>query len=549
MVAALGVAQSTPVVVFDIPGSFSHSIATSGEVIHATAGIPLGPPVLYSRSTDRGRTWTAPVPLFTGVNGGIYASGDHVYAFGWGDESRSSSDGGLSWGPLVRIGSSRGVHAWHGMGPVAHVLLRDGWPGGVEYARSTNGGASWGGHTLVTASAWNAWMLDAANAILVAWELGGSVYVRRSADGGLTWPAPVQLASGAVGWQILARGQVVHLVHGGTSGIVHRRSTDAGQNWSPPTVLAAPAAGFALAADETGLVCLFTLTGTGVDAVRSADGGASWNTAPTRVGTHRWIHGVSVAARGGRLAIAWSDDVRQSYAASADGGQSWSTTTHAGGRGQPRISLRGDSIAVAWSRQDWLGPAYVWWPIQLWVSGDAGATWAAANSVGSGHGSLFDFADGSAAFVWAHADLWSSPRQVRACLLFGYQPYGTAKSGSGGIWPTLRGHGEPLLGRTIHIAMDQALGGAPALIGATFTGPASIPFGGGSILLQSPITTFWGMTSGVAGNVGAGSLSLAVPITNTAALRGLRLNWQGFVVDPAAAGGFAATAGLELWIL
>jgi hypothetical protein len=96
--------------------------------------------------------------------------------------------------------------------------------------------------------------------------------------------------------------------------------------------------------------------------------------------------------------------------------------------------------------------------------------------------------------------------------------------------------------------MDGAIGGAAGLIGATLSGPASIALGSGLLLLQPPVSAFWGLTSGAAGVPGAGSLGIGLAIPNAVVLRGLRVDFQGFVLDAGAADGFASSAGLESWV-
>jgi hypothetical protein len=149
--------------------------------------------------------------------------------------------------------------------------------------------------------------------------------------------------------------------------------------------------------------------------------------------------------------------------------------------------------------------------------------------------------------AWAAAYFYLSSAPLRSCLLFGYQPYGTAKAGTGPVEPRLDGNGEPHTGSTAGVVMTRALGGAPAVIAASFTGPAAIPFASGTLLLQPPILAIVGTTSGATGVPGAGAMGLQFAIPAGNAYRNQRIDFQGFVLDSGAADGFASTGGLEMW--
>jgi hypothetical protein len=105
-----------------------------------------------------------------------------------------------------------------------------------------------------------------------------------------------------------------------------------------------------------------------------------------------------------------------------------------------------------------------------------------------------------------------------------------------------------MLGRGVNAALDQALGGSPAMVGFSFTGRASTPWGSGTILLAQPITTVWGATSGSPNAPGIGTMSVPMLIPNNQTLSGMRVDLQGFVLDPGARDGFASTGGTEMWL-
>lgn len=130
--------------------------------ISATGGVA-GRVVLVSRSTDGGTTWTAPVTVAGGPTGNLdknwivcdnwTASPYYGRCYStWDDhgagnrmEMSTSTNGGLTWGPVLRPADNAG-----GLGGVPAVLpdgtvvvpYQTGWAQ-VRSFRSTNGGASW----------------------------------------------------------------------------------------------------------------------------------------------------------------------------------------------------------------------------------------------------------------------------------------------------------------------------------------------------------------------------------------------------------------------
>lgn len=143
---------------------------------------------------------------------------------------------------------------------------------------------------------------------------------------------------------------------------------------------------------------------------------------------------------------------------------------------------------------------------------------------------------------------FSGPSAGAGTLLTGFQPYGPATPGSGGIAPSLGHSGTPCLGTSVSLTIANALGGALAVLAASFAGPDLRVFGSTTILVADPVVPSWLFTSGPVGAPGVGSASLVFSIPNAAAFVGLRTNLQGFVLDVGAVDGFSATAGLEMWI-
>jgi hypothetical protein len=130
-------------------------------------------------------------------------------------------------------------------------------------------------------------------------------------------------------------------------------------------------------------------------------------------------------------------------------------------------------------------------------------------------------------------------------------PYGTPTPGPGGVSPVLT-CGQPWMGNTLFsITVANGLGGANSLL-AISTQPASFSFGGTSIFIDpnpANLALLQGLVlSGPVGSPGAGSATLALPLTftPTPALAGLTVFTQAIVDDPANPGVFAATGAVRL---
>jgi hypothetical protein len=281
-----------------------------------------------------------------------------------------------------------------------------------------------------------------------------------------------------------------------------------------------------------------------------------------------------VAADGGAGGVAWAQANSLVVQRSVDGGTNWLPTSAlvatATGFFSPRAAallLRGSTAIVAWEEyQPWHAGFHQYYgPGGVSRSTDEGATWSPlpavldpTSSVGSGVVVPNLVAWPATAPLDSCAAIWGNQTQgalgpefdrVRATLLFGHQPYGAGSAGSGLVVPTLTALRAPLLGQSTNVRIADARGGSLALLGATFAGPASVPLGSGLVLVQAPVTAFWGVTSGPAGSAGAGTFALPLAIPAAPVFATQRLNFQGFVLDPAANDGFSRTAGMELWTL
>src|SRR5262249_15427360 len=141
VLAALVSAQAPPV---PLPFSnvFSWYAVAADDVVHVLENDYPYATAKYTRSTDHGRTWSTPIPLF--VSTALYASGRNLYAWpGTGVGFATSVDAGATWRPVVVVPGTAGA-TWTGVafdGASAHLLLKNGTT--LLHTRSLDGGATW----------------------------------------------------------------------------------------------------------------------------------------------------------------------------------------------------------------------------------------------------------------------------------------------------------------------------------------------------------------------------------------------------------------------
>lgn len=259
----------------------------------------------FTRSTDRGRTWSAPVT----VNDGAEFGAHNFHAL------TAAPDGSLlaTWLD-ARQGNS-----------------------GVWMSRSTDGGRTWEPNRPIYTDPTcpccrTAVAVGGDGTIYVAWRavLPGDVrdvVVSRSRDRGKSWSAPV-------------------------------RARDDG--WVYP---GCPHAGPSLEVDARGRLHLGWWTGkegeAGVYYARSEDGGRTFTAQPIAVGKHaRPAHIQLALDADSAVVVAWDDGhgeiPRVLLRRSTDGGRSFGPAARLSDPGvaasYPVVAVYGDSVAVAWSQ-------------------------------------------------------------------------------------------------------------------------------------------------------------------------------------------------------
>lgn len=320
-------------------------VYAEGPALHRIEGGAGG--ILYRRSGDGGRTWSAP----SRVDAGRPAP----YRFGAGD-ARVAADGGV----VLVVWTEKGT------GPMG--------TGALVVARSTDAGRSWsaaaspsgeGAHgrrfpaLAASSGVFTAvWLDRASNAKLLA---------ARSADGGRSWSAPA-LVDGDVCeccWNaaLSAEGKTWALYRDKDPRDMAAASTTDGRTWRSAPVSpfdwrfdGCPHVGGALARSGGRL---YALAWTGKNEEMGLHVAAEGEK-PARVGGRGAKHG-DLAARGGRLAVVW-DEGGAAWAALSGDGRSWSAPRCLSGAkaraAQPRVAPAGAGFRAFWlEKESETGPA------------------------------------------------------------------------------------------------------------------------------------------------------------------------------------------------
>jgi hypothetical protein len=207
---------------------------------------------------------------------------------------RRSTDGGVTWASRLRLTTSGAESDISGRASNVDVV----WIQNdrVRYARSTNGGASFGSSVALSpTSQWAAYPRVARGPngrVVVAWHdfFGDAVRVRVSKDGGSSFATAKKLASTA-SWNPLrpavavGKGVIYVAYFLDETTLRVRRSVDSGATWTTATKIADNAAAYGwaeLTAAGSQAYVAYTAENTStmwVRARRTADKGSSWASA------------------------------------------------------------------------------------------------------------------------------------------------------------------------------------------------------------------------------------------------------------------------------
>ncbi len=334
------------------------TVAASGDRVHVVwwdARDGNGE-IYYKRSTNAGLTWEADTRLTNdpavSYHASLAVSGDLVHVV-WEDFRhgnypthqtrfnpeiyyKRSADGGVTWGPDVRLTSDLGnsehpsITVW---GSVLHVVwedYRDGVNPEIYYKRSTDGGLTWGPDTRLTNSlgtSYHACVTASSSGVHIVWEDerdgNPEIYYKRSTDGGLTWGADQRLTVNlpySIDPSISASGLFLHVFWSDfrdrNGEIYYKRSADGGLSWGPDTRLTEASELSYLATSAV------SATGSNIHLVwydkrdgnpeiyykRSRDRGQSWERDMRLTNDPAQSVKPFVAASGQAVHVVWEDD-------------------------------------------------------------------------------------------------------------------------------------------------------------------------------------------------------------------------------------------------
>ncbi len=319
-----------------------------------------------------------------------------VYA-DWGADTRLTNATGNSKEPSVAVSGNN-----------VHVVWYDSRDGNEEiyYARSTDGGTTWGANVRLTTKASgnsdNPSIAVSGNTIHVVWydnrDGNPEIYYKRSTDGGTTWGADTRLTNAAGNSytpSIAVWGDTVHVAwHDNRTGfeeIYYNRSSDGGTTWGADTRLTnagvdAALASIAVSGNNIHVVWQDLRWGPGnweIYYIRSTDGGLTWDPETRLTNAPSVSERASMAVSGSNIHVAWKDRRNSNgdiyYKRSTDGGTTWGADTRLVDSPEvsdrPFIAVSGNNVHVAW--QDNRGQYYPIWEIYYKLSADGGTTWGA----------------------------------------------------------------------------------------------------------------------------------------------------------------------------
>jgi len=282
---------------------------------------------------------------------------------------KRSTNCGVSWGPDTRLTNNDSIKYDPSIvvsGSVLRVVWsdeRDDTTGNhnaeIYYKSSTDGGMSWGPDTRLTfadGGSESPSMAVEDSVIHIVWydyrnDTTGNeytdIYYKRSMDSGLTWGPDIRLTSDPHNYYsgypgVAVSGSVVHVVwedarNGGTGDVYYKRSTDGGSSWGPDTRLTEDTANswdpcIALNNDTVRIVWEDDRDGNfEIYYKQSTDGGLTWGPDTRLTNNPADSYYPTIAVSGSKLHVVWQDDrygdYEIFYKESLDGGVNWGADT------------------------------------------------------------------------------------------------------------------------------------------------------------------------------------------------------------------------------
>jgi hypothetical protein len=324
----------------------------------------------------------APPKLSYGPDGGLYAAytvGKIVPGERFPKSALrlvKSTDGGRTWSAPVTVtnGAVFGSHSFHGLHVSADGTVYVSWLGKADKDPSSAMSMK------MPKMNHSDTAMKSSGGEKMAHEASGA-WIARSTDGGTTWSTPIRVDSGEA--CPCCRTSVVstkdgklymawrHVYPGSIRDIVVAQSSDKGETWSAPLRVhednwkfdACPHAGPAIALDSDGRLHVAWWTGKEGSAgvyYAVSDPGVTKFGEPVAMGIAQFsrpAHVQLALAPNNRVIVAWDDGTKQIpqvlMRISSDGGAHFgsATTVSAPGRSAtfPVLGVSGDSVAIAWS--------------------------------------------------------------------------------------------------------------------------------------------------------------------------------------------------------
>jgi photosystem II stability/assembly factor-like uncharacterized protein len=448
------------------PGTWSHGAA----FFDRQHGVSVGEYGNITVTADGGAHWSTVRSIGSGPRlwDVGFASGSRGFYCGETGALSLTTDGGLSWLPIQSggYGETHAIHAFD----AAHAWAAS---DGGEILRTVDGGALWERTVVAGFDVYGRILdiefVDASR----GWAVGrqddfgiGYGRIARTDDGGRTWD--LQLSVDEAYFQAVeALGPTTAIAFGnipqGPS--VWMRTVDGGLNWTN----VAPSAGLVEGADFVDASIGWAV---GARVHKTTNGGATWT---EQQFPPDLLNAVSFADAQNGWAVGWSATLLHT----TDGGAHWLPQNP--GTGSSTVLLAVKSLS----------------PTTAWIAGtgafvarttNGGATWQPESVPGADPGLPFEsaaFLDAEHGWIGGYG-VW---RREGGGGCASPRPYCAAKQNSSGGFATIGWDGVPSVASgPFSIVVSGGLPQKLGLFFASAAGPASIPFHGGTLCLQSPFT-------------------------------------------------------------
>lgn len=302
-----------------------------------------------------------------GISGEIYYKRSTNGGLNWGPDIRISKNGFTSTAPSISVSGSVVIIVWSDK--------RDGISNNnyeIYYSRSTDGGKSWDTDTRLTsdpAQSDSPSVSVYGKLVLVVWddyrEVTTKTYCKRSTDGGISWGPDTKLIEPGGSPTVSVSGSLVHVVWNALGKTSYKRSKDGGLTWEASKLLTinnviTNSPSLSVSGSSVHVVWLDSRNSSKYEIyyTHSTDSGKTWE-ADTRLTTNYTSATLfsSVAASGSDVHVVWDDNRDGNYEiyykGSKNGGLNWGADTRLTNNTStslhPFISISASAVHVVWN--------------------------------------------------------------------------------------------------------------------------------------------------------------------------------------------------------